>query len=103
MSGFWAGRHPLSSRWRAPFTMAAPVGASNWRVRSGRFEFNQRFGAEEASVISLIFETRRFRVRLQDRIAYVESPERNTWIFRDQYSLPISPTALDGRREFATL
>ena len=56
-----------------------------------------------ADVISLTFETRRFRVRVQDCIAYLETSERNAWIFRDQYTLPISPTALDSRREFAKL
>ena len=63
------------------------------------------FGGKEAlrNVISLTLETRRFRVRVQDCIAYLETSERHAWIFRDQYTLPISPTALDGRHEFAKL
>src|SRR4051812_26765729 len=54
-------------------------------------------------MISLVFESKRFRVQVNGNLAFVESKERHGWIFRNQYTLPINPKSLRGRGEFAIL
>jgi hypothetical protein len=48
-------------------------------------------------MISLIFETKRFRVQITGKTASVETSEGAGWIFRNQHSLPLSPDSLYGR------
>ena len=54
-------------------------------------------------MISLIFETRQFRVQIRDHMAFVESREGKGWSFRNQYNLPIPADSLHGRGEIAVL
>jgi hypothetical protein len=39
---------------------------------------------------SLIFETKRFRVQVMGKTAWVESREGEGWIFRNQHTLPVA-------------
>jgi hypothetical protein len=48
-------------------------------------------------MISLIFETKRFRVQITGKTAWVETSKGAGWVFRDQHSLPLSPDSLYGR------
>jgi hypothetical protein len=54
-------------------------------------------------MISLVFESKRFRVQINGNVAHLESRDRQGWIFRNQYNLPIQPKLLKGRGEFALL
>jgi hypothetical protein len=54
-------------------------------------------------MISLIFETRQFRVQIRDNMAFVESRDGKGWSFRNQYQLPIPVDSLHGRGEIAVL
>lgn len=54
-------------------------------------------------MISLIFETRLYRVQIRDNMAFVESRDGNGWTFRNQYLLPIPSGSLRGRGEMAVL
>src|SRR4051812_37545547 len=54
-------------------------------------------------MISVIFETKRFRVQITGKTAWVESKEGAAWIFRNQYNLPLLPEALRKRGENSVL
>ena len=54
-------------------------------------------------MISLIFETRHYRIQIRENMAFVESRDGNNWTFRNQYSLPIASDSLRGRGEMAVL
>ena len=54
-------------------------------------------------MISLTFETKRFRVQITGKTVWVESSEGAGWIFRNQHSLPVPPEALRGRSDSSVL
>jgi hypothetical protein len=51
---------------------------------------------EEGRMITVTFETTRFRVQIVGKNAWVEVCEGSRWIFRSQHFLPVTPRALDG-------
>jgi hypothetical protein len=53
-------------------------------------------------MITVTFETKRFRVQIVGKSAWVESSEGTRWIFRNQHSLPLALDALQARHDSAT-
>ncbi len=54
-------------------------------------------------MISVTFETKRFRVQITGKTVWVESSEGAGWVFRNQHSLPVPPDALHGRSDSSVL
>lgn len=58
---------------------------------------------EEGRMITVTFETTRFRVQIVGKNAWVEVCEGSRWIFRGQHFLPVAPQALDGDDSASTV
>jgi hypothetical protein len=53
--------------------------------------------------MTLIFETKKFRVQIVNKSAWVEAREGEAWRFRSQHNLPISLAIVRGRNSIAVL
>jgi hypothetical protein len=54
-------------------------------------------------MISITFETSRFRVQIVGKSAWVESNDGVRWIFSNQHSLPLAPGVLQMRDDSTTM
>lgn len=53
-------------------------------------------------MITVTFETKRFRIQIIGKSAWVESSEGARWIFRSQHPLPLAFGALQARHDSTT-
>jgi hypothetical protein len=53
--------------------------------------------------MTLIFETKKFRVQITGKCAWVEVSEGGRWVFRNQHNLPLSLSIARGRRSISVL
>jgi hypothetical protein len=53
--------------------------------------------------MTLIFETKKFRVQITGKCAWVEVSEGGRWVFRNQHNLPLSLSIARGRNSISVL
>jgi hypothetical protein len=53
--------------------------------------------------MTLIFETKKFRVQITGKCAWVEVSEGGRWVFRNQHNLPLSLSIARGKNSIAVL